>query len=119
MAQAPLPTPDATQADLSPHVALAVREAVQQELASQRRELLRSQQAATDEIAALVRRLDELQVPMQQRLQTYENRIQLLEKELALRNEETRELLQAKLDLVRHQLQTEQAAALVPPITAA
>jgi hypothetical protein len=118
-AQTPLPSPDAAKADLSPHVALAVREAVQQELASQRRELLRSQQAATDEIAALVRRLDELQVPMQQRLQTYENRIQLLEKELALRNEENRELLQAKLEVVRRQLQTEQAAALVPPVTAA
>jgi hypothetical protein len=118
-AQAPLPFPDAAQADLTPQVAQAVREAVQQELASQRRELLRAQQAATDEIAALVRRLDELQVPMQQRLQTYEGRIQLLEKELALRNEENRELLQAKLEIVRRQLQTEQAAALVPPITAA
>jgi hypothetical protein len=98
-------------------VAQAVREAVQQELASQRRELLVAQQAATEEIAALVRRLDELQVPMQQRLQTYEGRIQELEKELTLRNEENRELLKLKIEMISRQLATERAS-LAPPITA-
>jgi hypothetical protein len=118
VAQVPLPLPGAVKADLTPQVAQAVREAVQQELASQRRELLLAQQAATDEIASLVRRLDELQVPMQQRLQTYETRIQTLETELALRNEENRELLKLKIETTARQLEAERAANLVPRIAA-
>ena len=114
----PLPLPGSVKTDLTPQVAQAVREAVQQELASQRRELLLAQQAATDEIAALVRRLDELQVPMQQRLQTYETRIQTLETELALRNEENRELLKLKIETTARQLEAERAAHLVPRIAA-
>jgi hypothetical protein len=116
VAQVPLPLPDVAKPDLAPQVAQAVREAVQRELALQRRELLVAQQAATDEIAALVQRLDELQMPMQQRLYTYETRIQSLEKELALRNEENHELLKLKIEMISRQLQTERAATLVPPI---
>jgi hypothetical protein len=88
----------------------AMRDAVVQELAMQRRELLLAQQAATDEIAMLVRRLDELQLPMQEREQTYEARIKSLENELALRTEENRELLKMKLDVVRRQLETERSS---------
>jgi hypothetical protein len=88
----------------------AMRDAVVQELALQRRELLLAQQAATDEIAMLVRRLDELQLPMQEREQTYEARIKSLENELALRTEENRELLKMKLDVVRRQLETERSS---------
>jgi len=106
-AQVPLPFSGIVPSDLTPQVAVAVREAVQQELAMQRRELLMAQQAATDEISELVQRLDELQLPMQQRLQTYENRIQMLEKELALRNEENRELLKVKIELINRQLELE------------
>lgn len=118
VAQAPLPFAEAAKDNLAPQVTQAVREAVQQELTMQRRELLVAQQAATSEIAALVHRLDELQVPMQQRLQTYESRIQALEKELALRNEENRELLKMKIEMVTRQLETERAATLVPPMAA-
>ena len=106
------------QANLTPQVAQAVREAVQQELAMQRRELLIAQQSATNEIAALVRRLDEVQMPMQERLQTYEARIQSLEKELTLRNEENRELLRLKIDMISRQMEAERTAALIPPISA-
>ncbi|HEX4350236.1 MAG TPA: hypothetical protein VH251_07605, partial [Verrucomicrobiae bacterium] len=116
VAQVPLPLADIAKPDLAPQVALAVREAVQRELALQRRELLVAQQAATDEIAALVQRLDELQMPMQERLHTYETRIQSLEKELSVRNEENRELLKLKIEMISRQLQTERAATLVPPI---
>jgi hypothetical protein len=116
VAQVPLPLADVIKPDLAPQVALAVREAVQRELALQRRELLVAQQAATDEIAALVQRLDELQMPMQERLHTYETRIQSLEKELSVRNEENRELLKLKIEMISRQLQTERAATLVPPI---
>jgi CRP-like cAMP-binding protein len=119
VAQSPLPLPGVVKAaDLTPQVAQAVREAVQQELAAQRRELLLAQQAATDEIAALVRRLDDLQVPMQQRLQTYENRIQLLEKELAFRNEENRELLKLKIEMISRQMDSERKTSVVSTVTA-
>jgi hypothetical protein len=107
--QPPLPFANAGSLALAPQVTQAVREAVQQELASQRRELLMAQQAATDEIAALVQRLDELQAPMQERLHAYETRIRSLERELAQRDEENRELLMAKLEMMRHQLAAEQA----------
>lgn len=117
-AQVPLPLPGAPDLNLAPQVAQAVREAVQQELAMQRRELLMAQQAAANEIAALVRRLDDLQVPMQERLHTYETRIQSLEKELALRNEENRELLRLKIEMTTRQLEAERAATLVPPFAA-
>jgi len=110
--------PGVARADLTPQVAHAVREAVQQELAAQRRELLRAQQAATDEIAALVQRLDELQVPMQQRLQTYEERIKLLEGELAVRNEENRELLKLKIEMISRQLAAERATTVTKTMTA-
>jgi hypothetical protein len=110
--QLPMPltnTSHTTNTSLAPEVAQAVREAVVQELAAQRRELLLAHQAATEEIAALVRRLDELQVPMQERLHTYETRIQTLEQELAIRTAENRELLKLKIETTRQQLQTELA----------
>ena len=108
----------AANANLAPEVTQAVREAVAQELASQRRELLLAHQAATEEIVALVHRLDELQVSSQERLHTYETRIQTLEKELAIRTEENRELLKLKIEMTRHQLETELAASAMTPITA-
>ena len=114
IAQIPLPFVEASRSDLTPQVTQAVREAVQQELTLQRRELLMAQQAATNEIASLVHRLDELQVPMQERLHTYETRIQALEKEIALRNEENRQLLKMKIEMISRQLETERAATLVP-----
>jgi hypothetical protein len=109
---------DAAKAGLAPEVAHAVREAVVQELATQRRELLLAQQAATEEVATLVRRLDELQVPMQERLHAYETRIQALEKELAIRTEENRELLKAKIEMTRRQLAAELAATTTTSVTA-
>ncbi len=96
-------------AELAPQVAQAVREAVMQELALQRRELMLAQQTATDELSALVQRLDDLQLPMQERLRTYEVQIQKLEKELAVRTEENRQLLKLKIDMMRRQLETERS----------
>ena len=118
VAQPPLPLSGGISPDLAPQVAQAVRDAVQRELALQRRELLVAQQAATDEIAALVRRLDDLQMPMQERLHTYESRIQSLEKELAVRNEENRELLKLKIDMISRQMETERVATVKNTITA-
>jgi len=97
----------AARADLTPHLAQALKEALVQELAIQRRELLQAQQIAITEIAQMAHRLDELKAPMQERLRSYETRIQELEKELAARSEENRELLKLKIEMVRHQLELE------------
>jgi hypothetical protein len=97
----------ATRDALAPLLAQAVKEAVVQELAVQRRELLRVQESAAMELVAMIRRLDSLQVPLQDRMRAYESRIQELEKELAARTEENHELLKLKIEMLRHQLETE------------
>jgi septal ring factor EnvC (AmiA/AmiB activator) len=97
------------QSALAPHLMQAVKDAVVQELAAQRNELLKAQQSAASELVELVQRLDKLHAPMNKRLHAYENRIEELEKQLASRTEENQELLKAKIDLTRHQLETERA----------
>jgi hypothetical protein len=101
--------PRSLQAELAPYLAQTIKDVLVQELAVQRNELLKAQQSAALEIAGLVRRLDDLQVPLQERLQTYEAHIQKLEKELAVRTEENRELLKLKIEMMRRQLETERA----------
>ena len=98
---------DFFQASLTPQVAQILKDAVVQGLAAQRSELLQAQQAAAAEIGALVHRLDELKAPMQDRLRSYEDRIVELEKDLAERNEENRELLKMKIEMTRRQLEAE------------
>jgi hypothetical protein len=98
--------PPMTQTELAPLVQ-AVKEAFIQELASQRRELIIAQQQAAAEITELVRRLDDLQTPMQERLRTYESEIRRLEKELAERTEENVELLKLKIQMTQDQLVAE------------
>lgn len=97
----------AARASLAPHLAQVLRETVVQELATQRRELLKVQEEAALEIAAMVRRFDSVQAPLQERLHSYETRIQELEKELSALNEENRELLKLKIEMIRHQLEVE------------
>ena len=96
-------------AELAPQLALALKSAVAQELAAQRWELLQTQQTAAAEVLRLMHRLNDLHAPLQERLGAYESRIQELEKELAARTEENRELLKLKIDLLRQQLKAERA----------
>jgi len=109
----PAQNPVVLQADLAPQLAQALKEAVVQELAAQRGELLKAQQSAALEIGELVHRLDQLHAPMQDRLRTYETRIEQLEKELAARSEENRELLKLKIEMIRRQLESERARSRV------
>jgi len=97
----------ATWANLAPHLAQVLKETVVQELATQRRELLKAQEEAALEIAAMIHRFDSVQAPLQERLHSYEARIQELEKELTALNEENRELLKLKIDMIRRQLEVE------------
>jgi hypothetical protein len=95
------------QASLAPHLVQVLKETVVQELATQRRELLKAQEEAAMEIASIIHRLDAVQAPMQERLRAYEARIQEMEKELTALNEENRELLKLKIDMIRRQLEVE------------
>lgn len=78
-------------------------------LVTQRGEMLEAQQAAAAEMAEMVRRLNELHPPLQERLKAYETRINELEKALAAKGEENRELIKAKIELTRKQLAVERA----------
>ena len=76
-------------------------------LVSQRSDMMNAQQAAAAEMAELERRLSELHTPLQDRLRAYEGKIADLEKALAAKGEENRELIKAKIELMRKQLEVE------------
>ncbi|HEU5125216.1 MAG TPA: hypothetical protein VFW05_14270 [Verrucomicrobiae bacterium] len=78
-----------------------------QSLVSQRAELLATQQRAAMEMAEMAERLEKIHAPLQERLQAYEQRIADLEKELTLKNEENRELIRAKIEILRKQWEIE------------
>src|SRR6478736_988016 len=78
-------------------------------LAAQRSDMLETQHAAALEMAELEKRLNELHAPLQDRLRAYESRITDLEKALAAKGEENRELIRAKIELMRKQLEAERA----------
>lgn len=111
----PLPPPsvnaliNSVQSTLAPHLVEALKDAVVQELAAQRRDLLAAQQAASAELTVLINRLESVQTPMLERLRTYESRIVELEKDLADQSKENRELLKLKIDLLKEQVETERA----------
>ena len=111
----PLPPPavhtilNSLQSAIEPRLAQALKDAVVQELAAQRRELLAAQQAATAELAELARRLEAVQTPLLERLRAYEERLQELQKELAGQAEENRELLRLKIEMTRRQMESERS----------
>jgi len=76
-------------------------------LASQRASLLDAQQKAATDMAELEARLEKIQAPLQDRLSAYERRIEELEKELSVKGEENRELIRAKIELIRKQWKIE------------
>jgi hypothetical protein len=97
----------AVEPELAPHLVEALKDAVVQELAGQRRELLAAQQAATAELTELARKLEAVQTPMLERLRAYEARISELEKMLSEQTEENRELLKLKIEMLRNQIESE------------
>jgi membrane-associated HD superfamily phosphohydrolase len=97
----------AARAGLMTHLAQWLSRVLTQRLISQRRLLLDTQSHAAAEMAELEARLERVQAPLQVRLAAYEHRIAELEKELAARGEENRELLKTKIELMRKQLEAE------------
>ena len=78
-------------------------------LVSQRGQMLEAQRSAAAEMAEMERRLNELHAPLQERLRAYESRIADLEKALVVKGEENRELIRAKIGMMRKQLETERS----------
>ena len=113
----PLPPPsvntllNSVQSSLAPHLVDALKNAIVQELAAQRRELLAAQQTAAAELTELARRLEAVQTPLLERLHAYEQRVTELEKELADQTKENRELLKLKIEMLREKIKTELSAS--------
>ena len=101
--------PMALQTALAPELVQVVRQALVQELAGQRRELLVVQQNAAVEVSRLVRKMDEMQMQLQERLRVYELQIQRLETELTARTEENQQLIKMKIEMIRVQRESETA----------
>ncbi len=78
-----------------------------QKLAEDRTQLVDAHQKAAVEVAELEARLEKVQAPLQERLAAYETRIAELEKELVAKDEENRQLIQAKIQIIRRQLELE------------
>jgi len=84
-----------------------MREKIFQTLFRHRSELLSSQQKAEAEMRELEQRLEQLHTPLQERISAYERRIEELEKDLAAKGEENRELIGARISVARQQLLVE------------
>jgi hypothetical protein len=97
------------RARLLPQLARWMMTEVVQRLVTQRSELANCQRQAEQEVADLEQRLEKLQSPLGDRLKAYEKRIAELETELSRRDEENRELIEAKLALARKKLESERA----------
>ncbi|HLP76019.1 MAG TPA: hypothetical protein VK327_03810, partial [Candidatus Paceibacterota bacterium] len=78
-----------------------------QELYSQRQALMETQRRAEQQLADMENWLNQVQLPLRDRIRTYEERIRVLEKELLTKDESVRELTRATLLLVRQKLETE------------
>ena len=84
-----------------------MREKIFQAVFRQRAELLSVQQKAEAEMQELEQRLEQLHIPLQERISAYEKRIAELEDELAAKGEENRELLGARISVAKQQLSVE------------
>ena len=84
-----------------------LRDAMFRMLFRHRAQLLSAQQKAEVEMRELESRLEKLQAPLQDRIATYEKRIEDLERELAAKGEENRELIAARISFAKQQLSME------------
>ena len=98
---------NSVQSNIDPHMLEALKDAVVQELASQRKELLMAQQVAAAELTDLARRLESIQTPLLERLRAYEQRISELETQLGEQSKENRELLKVKIEMLREKVEAE------------
>jgi hypothetical protein len=94
---------------LLPHLARWMMNELVQRLLSQRSEVLSGQQRAEREVAELAARLEEVHAPLEDRLRAYEQRIAELEAELAAKGEQNLDLIKAKIETTRKQMEGERS----------
>ena len=97
------------RARLMPQMARWMMGELVQRLLAHRSDLVNSQQRAEDDVAELEKRLEKIHAPLAERLAAYEKRIAELERELAAKGEENKELIEAKIESARKKLATERA----------
>ena len=95
------------RARLMPQMARWMMGELVQRLLAHRSDLVHSQQRAEDDVAELEKRLEKIHAPLAERLAAYEKRIAELERELAVKGEQNKELIEAKIELARKKLATE------------
>ena len=100
----PNPGTNEVRERLMPHLARLLMGSFVQKLLSQRTDMLDTQKRAAAEMSELEDRLEKVHAPLQDRLRAYQSRIAELEKELATKGEENRELTKAKIELARKHL---------------
>ncbi len=98
----------AARSGLFAHLSQWLSSALTMKLLSQRRLLVENQSKAISEIAEIETRLEKVHAPLNDRLAAYQRRIAELEKELDARGQENRELLKAKIEIMRKQLEAQQ-----------
>jgi hypothetical protein len=96
--------------NLLPHMARWMMTEMVQRLVSQRSQASDRQTRAEVEVAELASRLEKLQAPLEERMRAYERRIAELEAELAAKDEQNHELIQARIDSTRRQMELERSA---------
>ncbi len=98
----------AARSGLFAHLSQWLSSALTMKLLSQRRLMLENQSKAISEMAEMEARLEKVHAPLNDRLAAYQRRITELEKELEARGQENRELLKAKIEIMRKQLEAQQ-----------
>jgi hypothetical protein len=101
-------TSEVLRAGLLPHLAQWLKQKLVRGLMADRAHLMKIQYAAELELAELDQRLAKLHAPLEERLKVYEQRIVELERELAIKGEENRELIKAKIESTRKKIAQEQ-----------
>ncbi|PYK62437.1 MAG: hypothetical protein DME21_06440 [Verrucomicrobia bacterium] len=94
-----------------PHLARLMKDTLFYGVASQRAHLLKMQQAGAAQVAELEQRLVKIQSQLQGRLTAYERRIAELEKEVSNKDQANRELLAARIQMVKQTLEAVKSQA--------
>lgn len=90
-----------------PHLARELKNRLVSVLFAQRHALLENEEAASERVREMEARLARLQPAIAEKIRSYEQRIENLEKEIEEKDQETRDLLRAKLVLARKELDAE------------
>jgi hypothetical protein len=97
------------RARLVEHFTRLLGQSVVQRLFAQRGQLLDAQHTAATQTTELEQRLEKVQSDMQERFVAYEQRIAELENELAVAEEQNRDLIRAKIAIAKQELEAERA----------